>query len=101
MIQFRGLVTDVFEIPHMNGLVLQLTRIEGDPEVGMQVRVGGKRFSIAGLGQKSTDGKTVMTRSCLTGQSVAPYGVILLDWEGGAPEVAMFHNQWVTEEAQQ
>lgn len=76
-----------------------LTHIEGMPESGMTVSIGGKSAVIKELGRNSTDGKVVSSRSCLTGQPCSPYGSILVEWNGDALHPEETHRLWVQEEA--
>ena len=72
---FEGRVSDVFDIPKV-GRVIMLTEIVGAPNAGMPVRIGDWRGEILDVGKNSTDGQVVSTRSCLTAETVAPYGLI-------------------------
>ena len=101
MSRFRGQIEDVFKIPSKEGFVFKLTNIEGHPEVGMSISVGGKTRRIVELGRNSTDGKHVSERSCLTGRPCAPYGGILVDWPGHFSEAKALRLQWVSEEIEQ
>ncbi|MEM8656254.1 MAG: hypothetical protein AAGF36_16095 [Pseudomonadota bacterium] len=53
---------------------------------------------IVEVGKNSTDGKAVSTRSCLTGQRVAPYGHVLVDWISGDPAPNEMHGHWIQED---
>ncbi len=89
---FRGQISGFFAHPK-NGLILMLTNIEGNPRVGMQVLVNAKPAIITELGQNSTDGQPVSTRSCLTGQPCPPYGLIVVEIDGAKPA----NKTWVEE----
>ena len=90
--EFRGRITDVFELP--NGrVILQMTEIEGLPDVGMSLRWEGGQCEIRELGLNGTDGMAVSTRSCLTGHPVPPYGAVGVALTGARPQPGT----WVTE----
>jgi hypothetical protein len=99
MTRFRGFVEDAFELAEMKGLVLQLAQVEGLPEVGMKVSLGGRTCCIAGIGTNSTDGQIVSHRSCLTGKPVPPYCTVLLAWDGRDINVRGLNREWVVEDA--
>ena len=83
---FQGRIDGVFVIPNRyDVLALSLTEIEGVSEVGQIACFKGERRKILELGRNSTDGKTISTRSCLTGQPVAPYEMIGIEWDGARP----------------
>ena len=96
--RFRGRITNVFDFPGQEGLAVVLTEIEGMPAVGMSVRLFGRRARILELGRNSTDGQPVSRRDCLTGREVAPYGGVLVEWEGKRPKATRDDPQWLEEE---
>lgn len=99
MTRFTGLIKDAFDLPTRDGIALMLTHIEGTPEVGMQVIVGGKVCSVLALGRNSTDGQIVSTRDCLTGKTVPAYGSILVAKCMGSEDLADLHLTRITEAA--
>ena len=78
--------------------MLQLTEIEGRPEVGMKLRVGERRCAVIELGRNSTDGQVVSTRACLTGRPVAPYGAVCVAWTDGAARPVPRAGEWAQED---
>lgn len=83
------------------GLALMLTHIEGMPAKGMRVSIAGRDLLIMDVGRNSADGKPVSTRSCLTGETVPPYGSIFVDWQPPYPEGASLHRNWIEEQPEQ
>ena len=81
---FHGTITDCFEM-RGKGLVVMLTDVEGEPQIGGVVEFFGGHLTIVDVGQNLTDDRTVSTRSCLTGKKVAPYCTVLLEWPEGRP----------------
>ena len=101
MTRFKGQIEDVLQLRSKEGLGLFLSHIEGMPEIGMPINVGGEIRRILKLGRNTTDGKHVSDRDCLTGQPCAPYGHILVDWAGEFSEAQKLRLQWITEEIEQ
>lgn len=95
--RFRGRITNLFVIQD-KGLVVMMTEIEGFPVVGQKVRLLGVQTSVKALGENSTDGQPVSTRSCLTGQQVPPYGGVMVEWEGPVPRLTAGDSEWLEEE---
>ena len=79
----KGQIYDAFDIPE-RGTVLQLC-------------VGEFRCQIVELGRNSTVGQIVSDRSCLTGETVAPYCAVAVTWEDRRPSTAEIYRQWVSE----
>ena len=84
MASFSGTIQDIFVV--QRHVVLFLNTVEGLPQVGMSVLLGGHTHEITELCKNSTDGLSVSSRSCLTGQPVAPYGALVTTWTGTVDE---------------
>ncbi len=102
MVRFRGWIEDAV-VPRKKKkgrCSLMLTQIEGMPLAGMTVSLSGTLATIKELGRNTTDGKAVSSRDCLTGQPCPPYGTVLVEWIGDAPDPKDLSQIWVQEEVE-
>ncbi len=60
----------------------------------MRLNISGYECTLTEVGRNTTDGQAVSSRDCLTGKPVAPYGHILIEWNGAAlPEKSLRHQE--------
>ncbi|WP_299370248.1 hypothetical protein [uncultured Tateyamaria sp.] len=90
---FRGKITDMFTLQD-KGHVPQFTQVVGEPAKGMTLTIAHLSSRVLEVGKNFTDGQVVSDRSCLTGQTIAPYCVALVEWAGARPDPKTVCGSW-------
>ena len=82
---FRGKITDMFTLQN-KGDVLQFTGVRDEPAKGMTLTIADLSCRVLEVGKNFTDGQIVFDRSCLTGEKIDPYCLVLVEWTGPRPD---------------
>ncbi len=90
---FRGKITDMFTLQN-KGDVLQFTGVRGQPAKGMTLTIADLSCRVLEVHQNSNSGQIVFDRSCLTGEKIDPYCLVLVEWAGARPDPKTICGAW-------